>query len=418
MNRKSWILATATGFAGFLLGRTIGPASLPFSESNEGRTRSADELSDEITRSLRETRTFPRASALVPLLEGLTAENVEGAARAFGASAGEDDPFDLGLFLGAWAGLDPVSAMQEVESWPIQSRRELGIRLVIREWAASGRQLEAGGYFDSVTDPAVRAVAAAPLVRGWALSGDAQGALELARRFWEREKRRDVVDPFVQGTLRRSGAPEAIRLAGELDPRSGDEFDQRVVRRTIDLAAREDPQAAAAFYVDLTTTGPVPWLAGCMRRLAGLMRNEDSRAALEWLLARPESPERTEALKETTGTWAKRDLDAAWAWFQQSRATAWVDEASTLTPTDSALLTGILRRMARVRPEEAAEWVLRLPPGPERIEMIRRVAYFWSMRDRAVADRWIGSLMLSPAERARVEEAARWGSASSDEASL
>ncbi len=405
MSRNGWILATATGLAGFIVGKAIGPAPVPFSDAVA--TRSSDELADAVSQSLHETRTFPRASALIRLFEGITTENVAGAARAFRASAAGDDPFDLQLLLGAWTQLDPVSAMQEVESWQIQSRRELGIRLVIREWAASGRQVEAGGYFDSLTDPDERAVASGPLVRGWALSGDTTGALELARRLWEGAGRRDVVDPLVQGVLRRSGAAEAIRLAEQLDPRSGDAFAQSIVRGTIDLAALEDPQATAAYYVDVMKAGPAPWLVGSLTHLARAMRNEDPKGALEWLLTRPESPERTLALKESMGIWAKRDLDASWIWFQSHRAASVGGEASPLTPTDSTLLEGVLRRMARVRPEEAAQWVIRLLPESDRIEMLRQVAYFWSRNDRAAADRWIASLVLNPAERAQVEAAAR-----------
>ncbi|MBY0401775.1 hypothetical protein K2X89_15895, partial [Myxococcota bacterium] len=183
MGRSGWIFAAALALVAFSIGKGLGPAPIGFPDPSEAR--SADEMEAAVGEALAEPRAFPRTSALIRLYEGLSAANVEGAARAVEARAGEYDPVDLQLFLTAWTHLDPAAAMRAVQAWPIRSRRELGIRVVMREWAASGRQIEAGGYFDSLTDPTQRELAAGPLVRGWALAGDAEGALALALRFWE-----------------------------------------------------------------------------------------------------------------------------------------------------------------------------------------------------------------------------------------
>ena len=82
--------------------------------------------------------------------------------------------------------------------------------------------------------------------------------------------------------------------------------------------------------------------------------------------------------------------------------------------TDSALLAGLVRRMARIRPAEAAAWAVRLQPISVRVEMLRRVAYFWSATDPDRADEWIAGLELRPQELAQVREAAEWGRSTDD----
>ena len=65
--------------------------------------------------------------------------------------------------------------------------------------------------------------------------------------------------------------------------------------------------------------------------------------------------------------------------------------------------------MARVRPEQAAPLSLRLTPETDRVGMVRRVAYFWSMRDPEAASAWVARLALPEPELAAAREAADWG---------
>ena len=142
--------------------------------------------------------------------------------------------------------------MREVASWPIRSRRDLGVRTVMREWAASGRQLEAGAYFDSLTDPALRDVAAGPLVRGWALGGDAEGALALVRAILEcgaptRRRRRPRARRAPGAWRRGRDRPGENAWTRSRAARSA----QKVILTTLDLAGQSDPNAAAAYYDEL-----------------------------------------------------------------------------------------------------------------------------------------------------------------------
>ncbi|MEZ4331379.1 MAG: hypothetical protein R3F35_06480 [Myxococcota bacterium] len=401
------LLAGVVGVVvGLLIGRSTGPAPVSFPEPDQGR--SAEEMEQRVAEALAEPRAFVRTVTLTRLYEGLTASNAAGAARAVSQRAGRADPVDLQTFLGAWALIDPVAAMQEVRSWPVRSRRNSGIATVMREWAAGGDRIAAANYYQTITDKETFETAAAPLVRGWATAGDVDGALDLARRFWTQSKRLDVADGLVRGVLNTQGPTALFAIVRGLDAPDDDALHQRLVRVSLNLGGREDPIAAAKLYEDVTRNGTPEWLAGALDRLAGDWRNDDPRAALEWLLTRPESVERREALTETMATWAIRDDDAAWKWLTARGLEA--DSSEPLDATNATLLAAILKRQARIAPEAAAAWLARLGDAhPARLPLARRIAYFWSMRDRAGATRWIDSLGLESLDRAAVEQSASWG---------
>jgi hypothetical protein len=392
---------------GFFLGRSQGPTPIEFPAADQAR--SSVEMERAVEEALLAPQAFPRARRLIRLFEGLSPENVEGAARAVTSRAARWDPVDLQLFLTAWVHLDPLAAVLEVQSWPVQSRREIGMNTLIREWAASGRKLEAVNFVQTLQDPQLYNLAVGPLVRGWALSGDVDGALDVARRLWDAEERRDVVDGFVRGVLHVSGPAETLEIAKQVAPRTGGDFEKRIARVTLNLVAREDPAAAARTYSEFVAEGPAEWLDGMLEVIAALWRNRDPQAALEWLMSLSEisGPEHSKALTKTIGTWANRDFAAAWSWLERERGA--LEGSGELAPTDSALVAGLVRRMARTRPVEAARWALRLRPESDREKMLTRVAHFWSRQDHAAASRWIDGLELSPDVRSRILQAAERG---------
>jgi hypothetical protein len=407
---RRWLFVGGTGLLliGYFLGQSAGPTVVRFPDP--GQARDAQEMERAVGEALKEPLAFPRSSALIRLFEGLSIENVEGASRAISARAGRWDPVDLQLFLAAWAQLDPASAVRTVERWPIKSRRHIGLKIAVREWAASGRAIEAVTYVQSIQDPLMQAMASGPLVRGWALGGDTAGAVALAHRLWTRGEKLDVVDGLIRGVLQVQGPEGALELMSSIDPMGpgAGGFEHRLASVTLNLVGRENPQAAAAAYAELVTDGRPAWLEGSLNRLAGLWRNEDPQGSLEWVLVQEPSPERSKALKETLGTWANRDFDAAWAWFETNRSP--LPEAGGLFSDNASLLTGLVRRMARDQPPEAARWAIRLPEGPDRTASIRRIAHFWAREDARKARSWLEGLGLPQSQlvelRAVVERGA------------
>lgn len=395
-------IAVAGMLIGFALGRALGTETVELPEPD--RVRSAAEMEAAVEEVLAHPLASVRAMVLSRLFEGMTAENAPGAARAVSGRAGRWDPIDMQIFLASWVRVAPRAALAEVESWPIQTRRELGLRIAIREWAATGGWLDAAEYVQSAVDPEVRA-AVGPLVRGWALSGDFRGAERQARRLFEAADRADVVDGLVRGILH-VGGPEAVLQVARDRPASAmdDPFDQRLARVSLDLSVREDARAAAAFFGELSQGGTPEWLQPTIPRLAEIWRNQDPQAALEWLMSLDDSSTRDQAVGRTMADWAIRDLDAALEWLDAHLAGLDPVAGERLAPPHSLLVAGVVPKLSRVRPEVAAERVVLLPDGPGRLALMRRVARQWSVTDPVAADAWISGLDLTEAQRAQLRE--------------
>ncbi len=391
-------------FLGLYSGRWMGPMQ------GSGADLNASEMEEAVRSAMLKIGTFDRSTALGKALAGLDAENVKGAARGMRTRSEYLDPIDLQLFLSAWTRFDPAAAMYEADSWPSKTGREIGLRIVMREWAASGRVIEAGSYYESIDNLAAKSIVAGPLIRGWALSGDIEGALMRVRLLWEQGEPVNTVDGFVRGALSSVGPTELIERVLALDPNHGGEFERRLMRLSFKLGARENPRAAAVAYVRLENDPPPEWLKGVLQKITGPWAESEPATAIEWLLERVDTPERNLALKETMRIWAVRDFDDAWNWWraQDQRRDLAVEEGGGLLRT--ILLPPLLRRMARVRPVEASEWVEEVEQSVAREALILRIAYFWAYRDRLQAERWIEGLGLSESLSENAAEAIARGS--------
>ncbi len=391
------MIGAACLLIGFALGRGLGGRERVFPEVDHART--ALEMESAVLAALAEPLAVVRASSLVRLFEGMTAENAPGAARAVESRAGRWDPVDLQIFIASWVRVDPKAALARVGEWPMQSRREMGLSIGVREWAAAGGWLDAVEYVQTAVDPEVRAITLGPLVRGWALSGDVLGARKQARRIYEFEATPTVVDGLVRGVLHVAGPEGVVALIGDLEGFETDEFNQRLIRVGLDLVTREDPSKAGTAFLTLSEEGVADWLEPSISRIAQIWRNQDPQAATVWLMSVPESEARDEALTRTVADWGIRDFEQARAWVDQQVTQSPDAEGEFLATPESLLVLGLLPRLSRVEPRAAASWAERLPPGPRRIQMLQRVGRHWLRKDRSEALAWIDELDLTPQQR-------------------
>lgn len=415
MSRMGWgIAGVLAGLGvGVLVGRGIGPAPVEFPSVEEARSETA--MFEAVEDALREPRGFVRAATLTRLFEGLSPANLPGARRAIAARSAQSDPVDLQIFVSAWIQIEPEVAAREILSWPVKSRRQIAFNGAIREWAANGEGIAAANFVQQLEDLETRKAVLGPLVRGWALSGDVQGAVSLAERLWHEEDR-DVVDGFMRGLLHVAGPESTLDLVKQVLSRGQDPFQQRFVRVGLSLAGRESPEVAGELLSGAAEDGVLPeWLAPQLDETAKVWRATAPRETVEWLLDFAPGPIRNRALNESAGFWAVLDFESAWQWFQDERpAVRGTDE---LDGTDSALLAGLIRKLARLRPPEAAEWLPRLREGPLRDAMARRIAFFWGAQDQSAASAWIDGLALSEKVSAPLREAVKRGVRSVGQAS-
>lgn len=398
-----WVKGGALLAFGVLLGLLLGE----WRGASEGplEVRSASEMETEVRTALREVGAFDRAHALGRVLRSLDGENVEGAARAVRLGVEYLDPIVSQLFLSAWAGFDPLAAMEEARSWPTAVSRDLGMRTVAREWAASGRYLSAVNYYQSLDDAGMRSMLLGPLLRGWAQSGDVDGALDRARVAWERiDQPEAAVDGFARGALAVLGPEAMAARISELEGTGTDDFEKRLILASIGLLANERPDQAARLYSHFAGDSPPGWLDGGLALIASPWSVRDPLAAIEWLLEEPDGPQRTLELKNAVRAWTLQDLGEAWGWWQDqaSDAEARVVERPVLR---SILLAPALRALARVRPAEAAQWVDQVGQPAGRQVLVQRIAHFWAQRDETAALDWARGLELAPEDSVAVEAA-------------
>jgi len=404
---KSGILVAVAWVAvGILLG--LGTARWMGSDFVPDKDRNSSEMEEAVRSAMTEPRAFERSRTLTHVLSGLEEDNVDGALRGMRTRSEFLDPVDLQVFLSAWARFDAPAAMRAAENWPSKAGREIGMRIVMREWAASGQVIQAGNYYQSLPSPESKSLAAGPLIRGWALSGDIDGALKRARLFWDQGEPIDVVDGFVRGALVSSGSEQLLERAVAMEPNRGGGFERRLMRVTLNLGARENPQAVGAAYASLEGEYPPEWLGGALSVIARPWAETEPESAVGWLLERVDTPERTVALKEVMRRWAVQDLDAAWSWWTAEANRE--DDGSADPALRTILLPPILRGMARIRPVEASQWVGEIEKPVQRAVLIPRIAYFWAKQDPRDAQEWIDGLELSEALSRTAREAIARGS--------
>ncbi|MFP8871259.1 MAG: hypothetical protein VCB43_07440 [Myxococcota bacterium] len=393
---KPWLIG-----CGFLAGLGVGFAALHMPNSESHRDQAA--MKQSVAAALEIPSAFKRADLLYQTFSVLDAENVRGAEQAMRASAESLNAVDLQVFLSAWTEIDGLAAMSAASAWPSEAGRKVGMRIVMREWAASGHAIEAGDYYHTVQNVDAKSMLAGPLARGWALSGDVDGAQFRVRLMWEQGEPPNTVDGFVRGALHAEGAEALIERVVSLDPDQGGEFEQRLTRVALNLAARENPLAASQAYADLEKSLTSDWLHGALLNIARPWSETEPAAALEWLISRTPSPERTLALKEIIRGWAIVDLGAAWQWW--STRTDWPQALPGEEPSRSIVLTALLRRMAKVQPHEAARWVHEVEKAGPRQTLLLRIAHFWALRDATEAKNWIGDLTLPDDQAAQAMDA-------------
>jgi hypothetical protein len=398
------ILALAIAF-GFGTGYWAAGRSV----DSEDPPGSSVEFKEQFLEAAEEISTFERARALVGVLSFLDETNVEEAALALRGNAMYLDPTTAQLFLSAWARFDAIGALEEARSWPADAPREMGMRTVMREWAGGGSTVEASLYYHQLADAKTQALLLGPLLRGWAATGDVSGAFRQARVAWAQEENPSAaVDGFVRGAIAALGAAKTAEWLAEQDPIEMTGFEERTFRTALQLIARETPDAAAALYDRLAQREKEQpaWLGGVAAAIAGSWASEEPRATLEWLLGHPPTAERTGALESAMSQWARADLDAAWAWWQEEYARA-REVGEERTELRRTLLKPALTTLARVRPAEAAQWLERVEPEESRRVLRRRTAYFWTSQDPEAARRWAARLPLSEDEAAEIEAAMR-----------
>ena len=344
---RRWLPLAAGGalaVGGFLVGQwSAAVDSIPHDVAAEDI--SAEEMEAALDHVIRVPLAFERSRELIRLLERLTPENIGGALQVVAEHQELWDPVDLQLLTSAWTAMDPIGAAEETQTWRPEIRSEVAFRLVIREWATGDRQLAAVEYVQTLPDERLYALAGGPLIRGWALSGDGDYALEMARLLWDSRTRLDVVDGYCRGVVQSEGPDRLLEIVEALDPALEDPFDQRLARIGLIVAAPLRPEQAAVLLSRLIPGDEERQarFEPVVPRIASSWQEKGFEAPADWLATLPSSRSRNNALAALLRDWRASAPSEMGTWF----------EASPLDPK----LKGDLRRALAPRkaPEVEAE---------------------------------------------------------------
>jgi len=366
---------------GFAVGRSIGPAPIEFPDP--GASLDAQAIERGVREALAEPRSFPRTVALHRLLLQLPLENVAGVRRVFDEQIDTANPQDVQSFLAAWTHLDPYTAIDAALEWQSPARRNYGIGVIVREWASGEAGVKALTYLREEAGRETVRVAAAPLVRGWAQSGDVQGATRLAVQLASDDDYPGLEQALARGVFYSQGAEETIEWAQDLAEQEDSDFGTGILRTSIKLIAGPDPERGIRW---LEANAERPLAKEILPIITGNWADKDPAAALLWLSTRPPGTERNRALSGAMQIWASANV---------SDAKTWLDARPLRGEALQAVLPPFLKRLARRDPKTASQWVDQLEDPKRRSNLIRRIARRWAALDPDAASAWLSELANS-----------------------
>ncbi len=386
--KRLTVLGIIFSALGFMLGRSIGPAPIEFSDP--GSSLDAHAIEQAVREALSEPRSFPRSVALQRLLLQLTLENIAGVRRVFDEQISIAQSQDVQSFLGAWTHLDPYGAIDAALAWEDPARREYGIGVIVREWASGGAGLEALTYLRQEADLETVRIAAAPLIRGWAQSGDVRGATRLAVQLAASgEDYPGLTQALARGVFFSQSAEATIRWAEDLAEQEEPDFGTAMLRTSLILTATRDPERGIRWA---KTNPEHPMVIEILPVIMDPWAEDDPAAAMLWLSTRPQRSERDHALRKAMRIWASKDVIAV---------NAWLDGRPVTGEALQIVLPPFLKRLAARDPKGASQWVDQLESPKQRSNLIRRIAGRWGREDPDAAHRWLSGLANSSDESIR-----------------
>jgi hypothetical protein len=268
---------------------------------------------ERVGAALAEVDPLARASALLPALRDLRGEDVKEVVNAYEASfaSGGGGGTALQLLCEAWAGLDPVGALDRMQHWPAERRSE-GVPALLRAWARR-EPVAARHWAEGVVDEgeALRA-----MLTGWSESGDPE-IWDFVMDLPPNMDRESASILLMQQIVARGGFDDLLARVEALPDEAPGRFKLAAFRTATGLVADHDPALALAF-ADRHANGPYD--KGLLRRVAVRWVQSDGPAAMKELLDRPAAVERDWALREAYRRWLRRDRPAALAWMPDAAA--------------------------------------------------------------------------------------------------
>lgn len=321
------------------------------------------DLASTVRTALSKPDELQRAADLAEILPGLDERNLDAVVGAYESTFTGLGPGAVApeLLAAAWAPIDPAGALQRMLGWRAY-RRSTALPFLMRSWAR--RDLASARAALETIEPAeLRESAASAVIAGWADTRDPA--------IWDAYV---AGLPFARGAayylLQRIGANEGIdamlRHAESVPEDAAEGFRNLALQYAVDIAARTDPERAAAFAEQHRASAG--GLEGIVARRWGA---SDGPRAAEWALARPPGSLRNRAVRAAFGNWLWADEPSALGWVrsQPEEVVAGVRDlfAAAVAKTDPKRALEISEGIAdpaerrRIQAQLARSWVAKQP---------------------------------------------------------
>lgn len=328
-------------------------------------------------------------------LDSLQPSDAQQVGEQFGESVGRLDEAAAILIGSWWTEVDPLAALHAGAGWHWDGKR-LGIRIVLRRWAA----LDPRAAFGILQEMPLKNEqdlqnAAGALATGFFEADPVPDRSELGRVLGtltplsDPKSRHVAFDALIAGMITRWGLDESQRFVDGMSAGPQANIHRDFSLRFVSQFAGIDPKRAVAW---LDGVAPGETGANLRRRLGARWARFDGPAAMQWASGQPTGKDRDMIMEHTYRNFVSSDETAAVEWMHERVN----DDA--LTPA----LPMFLARLSRSQPEQAAEWVsLVEDPKGRRIAALN-VARAWLRADESAARDWLPESGLSPRDRASV----------------
>lgn len=254
-----------------------------------------------------------------------------------------------------WAERDRAAAMDWARGQADLATRRQALGGVVELWAGAD-PAAAAAFASSIDNPYERNELLGIAARRWA-NQDTPEALDWANGL-PGEDRQRATNAILHGIAERDPARAAAlfeNLSGGQPSRNPQETHayQRMAREVASIWAHSDPEAAAAWAIDLPEAGGVQ--RGAVAEATERWLRMDGMAAGEWILQLPEGETRDAASERVVHTTLPADPEAAFEW------------ASSISDTDrqTGLMHHVLERWRLTDPASARTAMNAVDLSPE-----------------------------------------------------
>ena len=319
---------------------------------------------------------------------------------------GQGSDEQMTLFLRAWGQIDGSAAMEAIDEFKRDPRRQAQAGIAaISGWASKDPE-GAKAYLASVDNEMARGVLTQGIVSGMA-STDPDGATDYVLELDQiqrarvadsdtRDERRQWLDRGRAYAFDRQldtiataqialGMPNATAWAENLPEGTikASAFD-----RIADRYASEDPAAAAEW---VRNHADQEYAERAVREVAEELGKEDPEQAVRWVADLPDAT-RSGAISQSMERWTREDPVAAGNFLQD------------MAPSESrdAAVKSYANELDGSDPQMAAEWAGSIADDQMRAETLNGVARSWIRRDPEGAREWLPGSGLSGDQQERI----------------